>query len=70
MDGNYIFFSVLFSIIGMAYFSYGRKQNIYFMVFGIVLMIYPYAVEQLTSLIVVGIILTALPFILNRFLPL
>ncbi len=70
MDANYIIFSIFFSVIGMAYFAYGRKQNVYFMVGGIVLMIYPYAVNETSSLIIVGIILMALPFILDRFLPL
>jgi len=70
MDANYLFFGLLFSIIGYAYFSYGRKQNLYYMLTGIALMLYPYLVSEMLWLVLVGVLLMALPFVLNRVLPL
>lgn len=70
MDAGYLVFSVFFSVIGLAYFSYGRRQNLYFMLSGIFLMVYPYGVSTLTWLIIVGILLMILPFLLNRFIAL
>lgn len=69
-DPTSLFFSLLFSIIGLAYFSYGRKNNIYFMITGVVLMVYPYFVNQNWVLIVLGVVFSALPFILERMNPL
>lgn len=70
MDGTYVFFSIFFSIIGLSYFAYGKKQSAYFMVSGIILMIYPYAVSGNALLIILGVVFTALPFILDKFMPL
>lgn len=66
-DTTTLFFSMLFGIIGLGYFSYGRKQNILFMISGIALMLFPYFVEQLGWLIFVGLLLSVLPFVLKRF---
>jgi len=70
MDANFIAISLFFSIVGMGFFSYGKKNNIYFMLAGVSLLVYPYAVTTLTALILVGVILVALPFILTNFMPL
>lgn len=70
MDVNNLFFSFLFSIIGMCFFSYGRKNDLYFLLSGIALMVYPYFVSQTTSLIITGAILVIAPFLLGRFFPL
>lgn len=70
MDGNVIFFSLLFSVIGIGFFTYGKKNNVYFMVAGLGLMLYPYTVASLASLIIIGIVLVVLPFVLSNFIPL
>lgn len=70
MDGNIIFFSLLFSIIGIGFFAYGKKKNLYFMLSGLCLMLYPYLVASLAILIIVGIILVVLPFLFTNFIPL
>lgn len=70
MDGTYLFLSVIFSSIGLAYFAYGKKQNLYFMLSGIALMLYPYVVGTTFYLILFGIGLAGLPFILDRLIPL
>lgn len=65
MDSQVIIFSIFFSIIGIAYFSYGKKGYPIFMVSGGLLMIYPYFIGTLFWLIVVGILLSAIPFLLK-----
>lgn len=70
MDGNIIFFSLLFGCIGLGFFSYGKKNNPYFLVSGLALMVYPYMVASLAMLIIVGLILVGLPFLLTNFMPL
>jgi hypothetical protein len=70
MDGNILFFSMLFGIIGLGYFSYGKKHNPYFLVSGIGLMFFPYAVDTLSALIIIGLLLVVLPFVLTNFIAL
>jgi len=70
MDVNVLFFSILVSIVGMIYLSYGRKQNLYFFMSGIILVIYPYFVTSLVWLLIIAIVLIFLPFLLNWRMPL
>jgi len=63
-----LLWGVLFSSIGLGFFIYGKKQkaNVPF-VCGILLMIYPYFISSSTTLLVlVGCILTAIPFLIRR----
>jgi hypothetical protein len=69
MDIYYIFFSLAFSMVGMGYFVYGKKTNPYFMIAGIILMVYPYFVYTLLWLMIFGLALMILPFLLDRILP-
>jgi len=58
---------VIFSIIGMGYFAYGKKsQQILMVICGIALMGYSYFVTGAIYIIMIGIALSALPFILGR----
>jgi len=61
--------SIVFGIIGMGYFSFGRKQekNI-FLISGIALMLFPYFVDGLTLTITIGITLCVLPFVALKYL--
>ncbi len=70
MDLNVIYLSILFSIIGIGYFSYGRKQNFYYSVSGIALILFSFFVTNVLLMITLGIIFIVLPFILNWFNPL
>lgn len=70
IDPNSLFFMLLFSVIGIGYFNYGRKNNIYFMVSGILLMVYTYFVNNLVILIAIGTLLVIIPFVLNKISPL
>ncbi len=69
LDPGSLFFSILFSVIGIGYFSYGKKHNLYFMLSGVALFIFPYFVTQMVWLIIVGLIFTLLPFILQWLMP-
>lgn len=60
---SYLLLSVLFSAIGLAYFSYGKKQGKATALFsGAALMVYPYFVKGVVALLGLGAALTALPF--------
>ncbi len=65
LDPTMIFFSIVFGIVGMGYWSYGKKQNQNFLIAGIVLMVYPYFVNTLWLLISIGLAVTAAPFLLT-----
>ena len=57
---------ILFSIIGIAYFRFGKKQaNVPMMIDGVVLMVFSYGTDTWISTTVVGAVLTALPFVLK-----
>lgn len=63
MDVTYLFFVILFSATGMAYFIYGKKQAAFVpLLVGLSLMIYPYLVSSNTALIGLGIVLAAIPY--------
>jgi len=66
MDSNVFVLSIVFGIIGMGYFSYGKSQS-YNMFFysGIGLMVFPYFVEGESPVIIVGILLSLIPFFIR-----
>ena len=56
--------SVLFGSIGFAAFIYGKKQsNFKALIIGMVLMVYPYFVQNPIALFAIGAVLTVLLFI-------
>lgn len=58
---------VIFSIIGLGYFTYGKKsRQLLMLICGIVLMVYSYFVDGTVYIILLGVGLSALPFILGR----
>lgn len=57
---------ILAGAIGTGYFIYGRRQTrIAPMVAGVLLCVYPYFVDGLLWLIVIGVALMALPYFLD-----
>jgi hypothetical protein len=59
-----LFASLLFGIIGLAAFTYGKKSTKWKpMVIGVVLMVYPYAIDAIWLLYVIGIALCAALFV-------
>jgi hypothetical protein len=66
MDMTTILWSLFFSSIGFGYFIYGKKQSHAVARYtGIALMIYPYLVQNLVVLVIVGFMLLLLPKLLK-----
>jgi hypothetical protein len=61
-----LFIAVLAGAVGMGYFVYGRRQaRAVPMIAGIVLCVYPYFVDSLLWLSIIGIALAAAPFLVD-----
>jgi len=60
--------SIVFGIVGMGYFSFGKKQDkSSFLLSGIALMLFPYLVDGLTKTIIVGLVLGIFPFVALKY---
>ena len=58
--------ALLTSAIGVAYFIYGKRQVRYApLLAGLMLCVYPYFVDSVTWLVVIGVALVAAPFLLD-----
>ncbi|MDA9951191.1 hypothetical protein N9D31_01325 [Oligoflexaceae bacterium] len=69
LDIPYLAVILFFSAVGYVYFSYGKKMNAFwFMLIGITLMFYGYMMDVWYFALLTGSILSALPFILSRYL--
>ena len=56
----------VFSVIGFSYFKLGKKQDrVGFLFTGVGLMIYPYFIGSVWVSVLIGVALTAMPFILK-----
>ncbi len=66
-DPTNLFFSIFFGVLGSAYCIYGRKQNLFFVLPGIGLIIYTFFVSTTAQVIWIGVILAIVPFILTKF---
>ena len=63
---NSLWFSVVAGAIGMGYFIYGKRQAKYVpMIAGMLLCVYPYFVESLLALSLIGLVLIAAPFLID-----
>jgi len=63
MNEAMLVWSVLFSGIGIGFFSYGRKQkSVIPLLTGVALMAYPYFMPNATVLVVVGVVLLTIPY--------
>jgi hypothetical protein len=65
-----LFFSIFFSMVGIGYYSYGKKESLYFRLAGIILLTYPYFIDNVWLLGTLGILFMAMPFLLDRLFPL
>jgi len=53
-------------VFGLAYFTYGKRQTkLTPMVAGVLLCIYPYFIESVVWLSIVGVLLLAAPFLID-----
>jgi hypothetical protein len=58
---------VFASVLGMAYFVYGKKASrASFLLAGAALCVYPYLVDSLWAVALIGIALAAAPSVLDR----
>jgi len=65
-SGTTLLVSVLFSSIGAGYFLYGRKQaQVIPLLTGIALCVYPYFLSNGYAIMIVGLLLTALPWLIR-----
>jgi hypothetical protein len=61
-----ILFGVVTGAIGMGYFIYGRRQTKFVPVIaGILLCVYPYFLDSVLWLSIVGVLLIAAPFVFD-----
>ncbi len=66
--GPAFWLGMLFSLLGAAYFMYGKKQsNFEFLFAGIALMAYPYFIVSTVYMGLIGIALLFAPFVAKRF---
>jgi hypothetical protein len=66
MNTSALLWGLLFSSIGLGFFLYGKKQRAAVpLVCGIVLMVYPYFIANVTALVVIGVVLAAVPYFLR-----
>lgn len=66
MDTTQLLLGVLFSSIGLGYFLYGKKQKVVVpLVCGIILMIFPYFIDNTTLIIMIGILFSILPYFIR-----
>ncbi len=67
MSTSLILWSVLFGAIGLGYFTYGKKQKAMVpLLCGLALMVFPYFVPNTTLLVLVGVVLSAVPYFVRR----
>jgi len=63
---NSLWVGVVAGAIGMGYFIYGKRQAKYVpMIAGMLLCVYPYFVESLLALSVIGLLLVVAPFLID-----
>lgn len=64
MNAANLLASVIFGSIGLAAFIYGKKQSdLKALVIGVILMVYPYFIQNPWALFTIGAVLTAFLFI-------
>lgn len=63
---TWLLVGIITGTIGTAWFVYGKKQQrLDALLTGVVLCIYPYFIHSLVLMILIGVVLTALPFFIR-----
>ncbi|MEO6094640.1 MAG: amino acid transport protein [Fibrobacteria bacterium] len=66
MNPSKLFIEFLFGLFGTGYFIFGKKRGSYiFMGAGAGLCVFPYFVDPLWAILLVGALLTAVPFVIR-----
>jgi len=67
LDPWTLFLGFVFSVIGFAYYRYGKRQDeTIALIAGIALMIYPLFATRPLTIVVIGLLLMAGPFVAKR----
>ena len=67
LDPTWLFLSLFTGAVGMALFLYGKKEQRWpQIVFGLLYMVYPYFTPNVSSLVIVGVILGGVLWYLIR----
>jgi len=57
----------IFSMLGFVFFVYGKKQTLIVpMICGLSLMLYPYIVPSVLWMVIIGVVLTAIPYFIRE----
>lgn len=63
MNTSQLLLGVLFSSIGLGYFIYGKKQKTMVpFLCGLILMIFPYFIENTGLIVLIGAVVSAIPY--------
>lgn len=66
-SGSTLLVGMLAGVFGVAYFMYGKRQaKLAPLICGVLLCIYPYFIDSVLWLCVVGLLLLAAPFVIDR----
>lgn len=66
---SYLMLNLFFSLAGACYFMYGKRQTeLWFMLAGAFLMVFPYVVSETLPMLLVGAALMAAPFAVRRWM--
>jgi hypothetical protein len=69
MNTAILLWGIVFSSIGVGYFVYGKKRdNLAIRFTGLALILFPYFIDNVFLLALVGLILMALPKLLSRYM--
>lgn len=65
-SGSTLLIGMIAGVFGVAYFMYGKRQaKLVPLVAGVLLCVYPYFIESVLWLSIVGIFLLAAPFVID-----
>ena len=63
MNTSWLFWGLVFGSVGLGFFMYGKRQKaVVPMVFGRILMSYPYFISSTGLLVLIGAALIAIPY--------
>ena len=63
MNAASLLWGVVFSSVGLGYFIYGKKQRAMVpLVCGLILMVYPYFIDNTILLVAIGAAISAVPY--------
>jgi hypothetical protein len=66
MDANTLIVGLIAGAFGMVYLAYGKKQSrLVYMVCGVLLMAYPYFIDNIWLLLIIGLALAIAPWVIK-----